>query len=478
MSSTNATATPDSPAAPASPSGKLDPAVVRIALVLVSGAIAPLLDATIINVALHTLSRSFGASVSEVQWVATGYLLPFGLAVPVSGRAAERLGAKRVWIAALLLFLLGSVLSGLAWNLPSLIGFRVLQGFAAGFSMPVLQTLLMRAAGSRDTLGRLMAVVTVPALIAPIFGPVIGGLIIGHTSWRWLFYVNVPVCLFAALLAWRTLPRDTPSRGQRLDAVGLFLLAPALTGILYGLAVLSSSGAFARAQVLVPLAVGVLLAFAFVAWAWRRPEPLVDVRLFRTRSFGASCALMFISGLSMYGSMLLIPLYYQQVRGEDVVMTGLMMAPQGVGSLLARSAGILTDRIGPRPVLFASILFTAVGTVPFVLSTHGMNAVLLGAGLVVRGAGLSAANLAVMVGAYQDLDKAKIPHASAATRIAQQVGASFGAAVIVVVLSRQTAAHPGAAGAPVAFGHAFGWALGFTLLALLPALALPRRRPR
>jgi EmrB/QacA subfamily drug resistance transporter len=463
-------------AAPSGLSRKLDPAVVRIAMVLVLGAIAPLLDATIVNVALHTLGRSFSAPIADVQWVATGYLLPFALAVPITGWASDRLGAKRVWLGALLLFLLGSVLSGLAWNLAALIGFRVLQGFAAGFMLPILQTLLLRAAGSRDKLGRLMAVVTMPALVAPIFGPVAGGLIIGHASWRWIFYVNVPICLAAALCAWRMLPADRPVSAKRLDVVGLLLLSPGLAGLLYGLAELGAGGGFGRAQVLFPLGIGAVLTIAFTVWALRRPDALVDLRLFRIRSFSASSALMFISGLSMYGSMLLLPLYYQEVRGADVVMAGLMMAPQGVGSLLARGAGVLVDRLGPRPVLFASIIATVLGTIPFIGSAHHVNAVLLGAGLVVRGAGLSSANMAVMVGAYRDVEKAQIPHASTATRIAQQIGASFGTAVLAMILARQTAAHPGAAGEAIAFGHTFAWALGFTVIALLPAFALPRLR--
>jgi len=455
---------------------KLDPAVVRMALVLVLGAVAPLLDATIVNVALRTLGRAFSASVAEVQWVATGYLLALAIAIPLTGWAADRFGAKRIWIFAQLLFLLGSVLCGISWNLGSLIAFRVLQGFGGGLMLPVLQTLLVRAAGSRETLGRIMAVVTIPALVAPIFGPVVGGLIIGHASWRWIFYINVPICLLGALLAWRMLPADAPNRATRLDLTGLLLLSPALAALLYGLASVGGEGGFGHVEVIASLVIGVVLTAVFLLWAGRRRghEALVDLSLFRVRSFSASSALMFISGLSMYGSMLLLPLYYQQARGESVVMAGLMMAPQGIGSLLARGGGVLTDRFGPRPVLLGSILLTTAGTIPFVFTAHHVNLVVLGIALVVRGAGLSAANMAVMVGAYRDLSREQIPHASTATRIAQQVGASFGTAVLAVVLARQLAAHPGAAGLATAYGHTFLWALAFTVVSLVPALALPR----
>jgi EmrB/QacA subfamily drug resistance transporter len=460
---------------------RLDPAEVRVALVLVLGAIAPLLDSTIVNVALRTLGRALHAPVADIQWVTTGYLLTFALAVPVTAWAAERFGGKRVWLFSLGLFLLGSVLCGLSWNLASLIAFRLLQGIGGGLMIPVLQTLLVRSVGSRDRLGRLMAVATIPAVAAPIFGPVIGGLIVGHASWRWIFYVNVPVCLLGGFLAWRVLPADATADGDagpgraRLDLPGLLLLSPGLAALLFGLSSVGTDGGFGHPGVVVPLAAGAALVAAFTvrAVASGTAHPLIDLSLFRVRSFSAASAVMFIVGISMYGPLLLLPLYYQQVRGASVVLAGLLMAPQGVGSLLARGAGGLTDKFGARPVLLGSLAVTALGTLPFLFTADGLNPVLLGAALVVRGAGLSTVNIAVMTGAFRDLSREQVPHASMATRIAQQLGASFGTAVLAVILASQLAAHPGAAA--VAYGHTFGWALALTLVAFIPVLALPRR---
>jgi len=462
---------------------RLEPAQVRVALVLVLGAIAPLLDSTIVNVALRTLGRSLHAPVADVQWVTTAYLLTFALAVPVTAWAAERIGAKRLWVFALGLFLLGSVLCGLSWNLGSLIGFRVLQGIGGGLMTPVLQTLLVRTAGSRDRLGRLMAVATIPAVAAPIFGPVLGGLIVGHASWRWIFYVNVPVCLLGAFLAWRVLPADTPvspgpAARPHLDVTGLLLLSPGLAALLYGLASVGTEGGFGHLRVVVPLAAGAVLVAAFVirtVTAAHRGagHPLIDLGLFRVRSFSAASVVIFITGVSIYGPLLLLPLYYQQVRGDSVVLAGLLMAPQGVGSLLARAGGTLTDKFGPRPVLLVSLALTTLGTLPFLFIGDGVSLVLLCLALVVRGTGLSAVNIAVMTGAYRDLARDQVPHASTTTRIAQQIGASFGTAVLAVILASQLAAHPGAAA--VAYGHTFGWALVFTLAGFVPVLALPRK---
>src|SRR3954469_4040134 len=195
--------------------------------VIVLGAIMSILDATIVNVAVPTLARRFGASVAAIQWVVTAYLLAFAAVIPLSGWLTRRFGATRVWIAALTLFMAGSVLAGLSWSLASLVFFRVVQGIGGGLIMPVGQAILARAAGPQR-IGRVMSLVGVPMLIAPILGPLAGGAIVETASWRWIFLVNLPVGLAALVLAWRLLPREAPEGGARLDVAGLALLSPGI----------------------------------------------------------------------------------------------------------------------------------------------------------------------------------------------------------------------------------------------------------
>jgi MFS family permease len=193
-------------------------------------------------------------------------------------------------------------------------------------------------------------------------------------------------------------------------------------------------------------------------------SPAVDLRLFRVRSFTGAASLMFISGLSMYGALLLLPLYYQQVRGASALGAGLLMAPQGIGALLPRTlAGKLTDRIGPRPVVLAGMAVAAAGTVPFALAGTHTSELLLSLVLVVRDAGLTTANIALLAGAFEGLPRASVPDASSVTRIMQQVGGSFGTAVLAVILVGHS------------FHATFWWSVAFTALAVLPALMLPRR---
>ena len=413
----------------------------------------------------------------------SGYLLSFGMVIPLSGWALARFGGRATWLFALVVFLAGSVLSGAAWNIGSLIGFRVLQGIGGGLMMPVLTTLITQAAGGRQ-LGRLMASVSLPVAVVPVLGPVISGLIISNVSWRWIFYVNVPICLAAILLAWRGLPARSPQRaagragaGARLDVVGLVLLCPALAGLLYGLAQVSTAGGFGHLRVIAPLAAGAALLAGFVWHALRTAgAPLVDVRLFRARSFASASMLLFLAGLSIYGAMLLLPLYFQQARGYSALTAGLLLVPQGVGSILPRSiVGRLTDKLGSRPVSIAGIVLAAAGTVPFALAGAHTSEWLLAVTLVVRGAGLGAATIALMAGAFQGLSKAELPDASSTTRIMQQIGGAFGAAVLVVILTSQAGHAAGPVGLSAAFDHTFWWCVAFTGLALLPALLLSGR---
>src|SRR5215470_221239 len=174
----------------------LDPALKKLSAVVLLGAAMTILDTTIVAVAINTLGHDFDVSVSTIQWVATGYLLALSIVIPLTGWAIERFGARTLWIGSLALFLAGSVLSGAAWSAGSLIAFRVVQGIGGGIILPVGQTMLARAAGPQR-MGRVMSVVAVPALLGPVLGPVIGGLIIDAFSWRWIFYVNVPVGIVA-----------------------------------------------------------------------------------------------------------------------------------------------------------------------------------------------------------------------------------------------------------------------------------------
>src|ERR1700733_14442845 len=329
--------------APAPGPDKIDPKVLKTALILIVGFMAVIFDTTIVSVALHTLTVRLHAPVSTVQWVTTGYLLALGIAVPLSTWGMRRFGSKRLWMAALAVFLIGSVGSSLAWNVDSLIAWRVVQGAGGGIMFPLLTTLIMQAAGGK-ALGRTVTIVALPALLGPILGPLVGGAILTHPDWRFMFWVNVPFCVAGLILAARYLPADKLPAGPkpRLDLPGLALLTPGIAAIILGLSNAGSSAGFAHVSVIAPLIIGIALTLAFTGYALRltaergpepHGQPLVDVSLLGRRPVASASAVLFFSGFSLYGAMLLLPLYYQEVRSVSALTAGLMLVPQGVGTL-------------------------------------------------------------------------------------------------------------------------------------------------
>ena len=301
----------------------------------------------------------------------------------------------------------------------------------------------------------------------------IGGVILNWLSWRWLFLVNVPVIAVGLTLAWRFLPADRPgpdATRPRLDGSAGAASAGAGDDLL-GLSNLSADDSIDHAGALVWLLVGIALLVGFVAWALNRRDrqPIVDIGLLRLRSLGSASAVLFTAGAAMYAAMFLLPLYYQQLRGETVLRAGLILIPQGVGSLVARVVvGKLVDGFGARAVTIASFLLVAAATVPFAFAGPHTGQWWLGVMLLIRGLGIGAVLIPSMSVAYQDVPSAGIPHATMNTRIAQQVGASFGVAIVAVALQSQLGR-----GTTSAFQEAFWWAIVITAAAAVPALALP-----
>jgi EmrB/QacA subfamily drug resistance transporter len=456
-------------------SDRIEPHVWRIAAVVVVGAIMSILDTTIVNVALETLGRDLHSSLADIQWVATGYMLALAAVIPVSGWAAGRFGAKRLWLTSVVLFTLGSVLCGLAWSTESLVAFRVLQGIGGGMVMPVGQMVLTRAAGP-SRLGRVMSVVGVAMVLAPIFGPTIGGLIIDNLDWRWIFYVNVPIGAIAVAMGLRMLPEvEEGVHRTRLDRFGLAMLSIGFPLVVYGLAEVGQRGTLESAQAYLPLLIGVALVATFVIHALRTDEPLLDVRLFAKPSFSAAAVTTFVLGAALFGAMLIMPLYFQLVRGEDAVTTGLLLIPQGIGAAFAMAlGGRLSDRVGGGKVAVAGIVVSLVTTLPFVMIGATTPYLAIGAAMVGRGLGLGLSMMPAMTAAFSRLQPSDIAHATPQLTVLQRVGGAIGTALLTVALQNGLdAAHTPAAAAN-AFGDTYLWVLALTAVALVPALMLAR----
>jgi EmrB/QacA subfamily drug resistance transporter len=462
--------------------GRFDRALRRTAIVVVLGTVMANLDTTIVNVSIDHLAKSFHSSISTIQWVSSGYMLALGAAIPLTAWSMQRFGGRKMWVTSLAVFLAGSVLCGSAWSVTSLIVFRLIQGLAGGVILPLGQALLAREAGPRR-IGRVMGVVGIPLMLAPVLGPVAGGLITDHFSWRFIFFVNAPLALTALILGARLLPfaHGDKASARRLDFVGFALITPGLALMVYGLSTAGSDGSFSDPLVQSSIVAGALLVIGFVIRSRRSPNPLVDLGLFKTWPFALGCGISFLVTGALFGSMFLAPLYFQQVRGDSALQAGLLMAPQGIGAMCTMNfSGRIVDRVGASRIAPLGFALMTVGTIPFVRLTGSTNETLLVAGLVVRGLGMGLGPMPATAASYQRLARERMPEATTVMSIVQRVGATFFTAAMAVVLeAHERSAHVASGTGPrlaSSFSTTYWIALVATVGSGLGALCFPRLR--
>ncbi|RIK12904.1 MAG: MFS transporter [Acidobacteria bacterium] len=481
-------------------SDKLDAAVLKIASVVVLGAIMSILDVTVVSVAVPTFMEEFDAGYATVAWTMTAYTLALASVIPLTGWAADRFGTKRLYLAALVLFVAGSVLCSMAWDISSLIAFRVVQGLGGGMLMPLGMTIMTHAAGPHRV-GRVMAVLGIPMLLGPIGGPILGGWLIDTASWHWIFLINLPIGVLALVAAVVILPKDRPSRSESFDFVGMALLSPGLALFLFGVSSIPEVGTVAATRVLVPGVIGVALIAAFVFHAMRARNPLIDLYLFRNRQLTFAVLTMSVFAIAFFGAGLLFPSYFLQVRGESTLAAGILLAPQGLGAMLTMPvAGRLVDRIGPGKIVLVGLTLVTLGMAVFTQVGTDTSYVLLLGALFVMGMGMGATMMPTMTAALQTLTHQSVARGSTLMNIVQQAAGSVGTATMSVILSSRLVTPAGAPEgggqmdqaaldqmpAPVqesiltsladAFATTFLVATVLMALAVIPALFLPRTR--
>jgi EmrB/QacA subfamily drug resistance transporter len=356
-------------------------------------------------------------------------------------------------------------------------------------------TIMTKKAGPHR-MGRVMGVLGVPMLIAPLIGPILGGWLVDDVSWRWIFFVNVPIGIVAFVGAQLVLDRDQPQPAHKLDWLGLTLLSPGLAILIFGFAESSSHG-FGAVQSWAPIVGGIALIALFLWHSWRSDAPLIDIRTFTHTRAGASALTFLLFSIAFFGALLLVPLYYQSVRGDSALQSGLLLAPQGVGAMIMMPiVGRLSDRYGPTRWGAIGIPLLVIGLSPFAFVTADTPYVLLCSFNFVLGLGMGMSMMPTMTAAMQAVPMSAIARTSTAMNIIRQGGASIGTAIVSVILTSNIKDHVSGSGAPSgggfealhgldaaqraaiaspladAFASTFVWALALLALAFIPALAL------
>jgi EmrB/QacA subfamily drug resistance transporter len=408
----------------------------RVLASVVIGLFMVILDATVVNVALRALQDKYAAPTSSVQWVISLYTLALGIATPLSGFLGDRFGAKRIYLLGLALFVLGSALAGLAPSLPLLIASRAVQGIGGGIALPLGSAMLF-AAFPPSQRGVAYGVFGIVLVFAPASGPLLGGWLVDHNLLPWIFFLNLPIGLFGILLGGRLLRNQRRARRVTVDLAGILLAPLAFGSLLFAASVAGEQGAgWGDRRVIIGFAVGAVALLALVIAELRAADPLLDLRLFRIRTFAFAAIVSVVGGVALFGAEFLLPLYLQVLRGKTAFEAGLFLLPLALASgIVAPLAGQLADRIGPRLPVVLGFLLVAFNTYQLAQLNLTTSFAFIAVLVALRGIGLSLVIQNAQVAAVADVPVERLTRATPLLSSAGQTIQSIGVAVMATLLS-------------------------------------------
>jgi EmrB/QacA subfamily drug resistance transporter len=421
---------------------------ISVSIVFVVAMFMSIMDSTIVNVALPSLSRQFNLAGTSIDAVVVGYLVSLAIIIPASGWLGDRVGTKRVFLSALALFTVSSALCGLATSYPMLIGFRVLQGVGGGALTPVGTAILYRTFPPVERV-QVSRILNIPTVVAPATGPILGGLLIDKLSWHWIFYVNVPIGIVAFLFGLFFLQEHRENTVKSFDLAGFLLAGFGLALTMYALSEGPNEG-WLSVGILASGIIGIVTLVAFVFVELRSTHPILDLRLFRNRAFRTSNVVTLFSSAGFLGVLYAAPLFLQQARGADALTSGLTTFPEAIGVLIsAQIVARLYPTIGPRRLIIGGLTGVAIVMALMTLMGHDTSFWLLRVLLFLTGAGMAFSFTSVQAASFANISSAETGQASALFNAQRQIGASLGVALVSTVMSAVGLIQLNASGAAV-----------------------------
>jgi DHA2 family multidrug resistance protein len=427
------------PPAPAPLQGS---AIGITALALALGTFMQVLDTSIANVSIPTIAGDLGVSSDQGTWVITSFAVSNGVSVPLTGWLMQRFGVVRTFVVSVLAFTIASLLCGLSWSLPSLIGFRVLQGAVSGPMIPGSQALLLMIFGPGRR-GVALAIWSVTALVGPIAGPVLGGYISDNYNWPWIFLINVPVGIFSVLICWRMLrSQETPTRKLPVDVVGIGLLAVWVGALQIMLDKGKDLDWFHSSTIVV---LGLLTVVGFAAWLiWELTErtPIVDLSLFKSRSFLVGTIALCLGYAVFFGNVVLMPLWLQEQIGYTATWAGLVAAPSGVVAvMLSPLAGRFSSRYDARWLGTAAFLFFGVSFLMRARFTADASFIAFVLPQLVLGMAMGLFFIGMLAISFDRLPPHRVPAASGLSNFIRIVASGFATSLFTTFWDRREALH-------------------------------------
>ena len=417
----------------------------KVLVAVIFGTFMFILDATAVNVAIPTFQRVFGtsgkpASVDQIDGILTAYILAIGIITPLAGYLSERFGIKRMYLLSLTMFTIGSIACSLAPSLPFLIAFRALQGLGGGMLGPLGISLLFSVFPEKER-GLAFGIYGIPLVFAPASGPVLGGYFVQYLSWHYIFLINIPIGILGVILGYFWLQENRRGTLARLDIPGVILSTIGFGTLLYAIQRGGSIG-WGSAQIITFLSIGIVALLVFIIVELRTKDPLLDLKLFATRTFASANVVGWVSSIALFGSEFLLPIYLQTLRGRTPLEAGLLVLPLAISSgIVTPLAGALYNRIGGRWLIAIGSILLAINTWYFAHITINTPYIDIMGLVAIRGVALGLVLQTTLTAALTDLSPRQLPRASSLLTATRNVFQSFGVGILGTIVTNQLATY-------------------------------------